>query len=115
MRLLSRSIIVCAALAAYWCSPTLAAESNDSISVLFLGDQGHHRPADRVRQLIPLMYDRGIAITYTEKLSDLNRETLAKYDALAIYANSERIAPDQEQALLDYVAGGRGLVVLHCG
>ncbi|MEX2142501.1 MAG: PVC-type heme-binding CxxCH protein [Pirellulales bacterium] len=95
-----------------WAQP---AEPSETISVLFLGDQGHHRPAERARQLIPVMYDRGIEIAYTEKLSDLNAETLGKYDALAIYANIERIEPEQEQALLDYVAGGRGLVVLHCG
>jgi putative membrane-bound dehydrogenase-like protein len=95
-----------------WAQP---AEPSETISVLFLGDQGHHRPAERARQLIPVMYDRGIEIAYTEKLSDLNAATLGKYDALAIYANIERIEPEQEQALLEYVAGGRGLVVLHCG
>ncbi len=96
-------------------APAALADEHTQIKVLFLGDRGHHQPAVRARQIIPLLYDRGIDITYTEKLSDLNRDTLAAYDALLIYANTERITPDSEQALLDYVTGGRGLVVLHCG
>src|SRR5262249_19562823 len=84
------------------------------ISVLFLGDRGHHRPEDRARQLSPVLYDRGIEVTYTEKLADLNPETLARYDALLVYANIDRIEPAQEKALLDYVAAGGGFVPLHC-
>ena len=84
------------------------------LNVLFLGDKGHHRPADRAAQLVPVMAGRGITVTYTEKLSDLNAATLAKYDALLIYANIERIGPDQEKALLDYVTAGGGFVPVHC-
>ena len=47
-------------------------------------------------------------------MSDLNPDTLGKYDALLIYANTTRIGKDQEKALLDYVAGGGGFVPLHC-
>jgi putative membrane-bound dehydrogenase-like protein len=57
---------------------------------------------------------RGIDLTYTDKVSDLNPETLAKYDGLMIYANIERITPEREKALLDYVASGKGLIPLHC-
>jgi uncharacterized protein len=85
-----------------------------ALNVLFLGDKGHHRPADRAAQLIPAMAGRGITVTYTEKLEDLNAATLAKYDALMIYANIERIGPEQEKALLDYVTVGGGLVPVHC-
>jgi type 1 glutamine amidotransferase len=84
------------------------------LSVLFLGDRGHHRPADRAEQLIPVMHDRGIEVKYTEDLKALNPGTLAKYDALIVYANLDAIAPDQEKALLDYVASGGGFVPLHC-
>ncbi len=84
------------------------------LAVLFLGDEGHHRPAERARQLIPVMADRGIRIEYTEQLADLNPENLAHYDALLIYANIDRIEPAQEQALLDYVERGGGFVPLHC-
>jgi putative membrane-bound dehydrogenase-like protein len=84
------------------------------LSVLFLGDRGHHRPADRYAQVAPVLAGRGIEVTYTETVSDLNPETLRNYDALLIYANTTRISKDQEKALLDYVAGGGGFVPLHC-
>ena len=79
------------------------------LAVLFLGDKGHHRPADRYAQIAPVLAGRGIEVTYTEKMSDLNPETLGKYDALLIYANTTRISKDQEKALLDYVDGRRRL------
>src|SRR5258708_33566146 len=44
----------------------------------------------------------------------LSADTLAKYDALLIYANTVKITPDQEAALLDYVASGKGFMPIHC-
>jgi putative membrane-bound dehydrogenase-like protein len=83
------------------------------LKVLFLGDQGIHKPAERLRDAAPAMLDRGIDLVYTEDLGDLNRETLALYPAIIIYANHTKIAPEAEQALLDYLANGGGLVALH--
>ncbi len=94
--------------------PSSAAEPSKPLAVLFLGDQGHHRPGDRAPQIIPLMATRGIDITYTEAMSDLNPQTLAKYDVLMIYANTTRIEPEQEKALLDYVENGGGFAPIHC-
>ncbi len=84
------------------------------LAVLFLGDRAGHRPADRFEQFAPVLAGRGIELTYTENVSDLNTENLARYDALVIYANTTEISKDQEKALLDYVAGGGGFVPLHC-
>jgi putative membrane-bound dehydrogenase-like protein len=84
------------------------------LKLLFLGDSGHHQPAARFKQLQPVLADRGIDLTYTEKLDDLRPEVLRNYDALIIFANHTKIAPQQEETLLDYVAGGKGLVALHC-
>ena len=96
-------------------SLSAAAEApSKPMTVLFLGDQGHHRPADRAPQIIPLMATRGIDITYTEAMSDLNPQTLAKYDVLMIYANTTKIEPEQEKALLDYVENGGGFAPIHC-
>ena len=109
--------IVALILASSTFSSTTGAQSNESgrkLSVLFLGDRGHHRPADRAKQLIPVLARRGIEIEYTEKVGDLNPQTLSKYDCLMVYANIGKISPDQEKALLDYVAGGKGFVPLHC-
>ncbi|HEX7861411.1 MAG TPA: PVC-type heme-binding CxxCH protein [Verrucomicrobiae bacterium] len=84
------------------------------LRVLFLGDNGHHRPQERFRQIQPVLRDRKIDVTYTESLEDLNRWKLAGYDALAIFANHTRISPEQEAALLEFVNEGGGLVALHC-
>lgn len=102
------AILVSAAWAAGACA------EGKSLKVLFLGDNGHHRPADRFKQLQPVMAKRGIELTYSDRVGDLNAETLGKYDALVVYANTESITPDQEKALLDYVASGKGFVPLHC-
>jgi putative membrane-bound dehydrogenase-like protein len=95
-------------------SSTAAEPPARPLTVLFLGDQGHHRPADRAPQLIPVLATRGIDVTYTESMDDLNPSTLAKYDVLMIYANTERITPEQEKALLDYVENGGGFAPIHC-
>ena len=42
-----------------------AAPAEEPLRVLFLGDQGHHRPADRFAQLQPVLADRGIELVYT--------------------------------------------------
>ena len=89
-------------------------EAAPHLRVLFLGDDGHHRPSDRFKQLQPVLVKKGIELEYTDKLEDLNTAKLAGYDALAIYANWTRIAPQQEQAIVDFVERGGGLVPLHC-
>jgi len=89
-------------------------QSGKRIEVLFLGDQGHHRPMDRLPSLMAALGPRGINFTYTEDLKDLNPENLSWYDAIMIYANWNEIAPDQEKALLDFVSSGKGLIPVHC-
>ncbi len=84
------------------------------LDVLFLGDNGHHQPRERFAQLQPVLAARGIKMVYTDKVSDLNPDNLKDYDAVALYANVGNIDPPQEQALLEYVASGRGFVPLHC-
>lgn len=86
----------------------------DSLSILFLGDRGRHQSFLRAQEFIPVMALRGIGITYTENLGDLNAVTLAKYDGLIVYAEQVEIKPEQEKALLDYVASGRGFIPVHC-
>lgn len=92
-----------------------APAGSETIRVLFLGDQGHHRPAERFEQLQPVLETRGILLEYTEDLGKLTPQNLAQYDAVAIYANIEQITPEAESALLDFVERqGKGLVLLHC-
>src|SRR5919202_942814 len=84
------------------------------VEILFLGDNGHHRPIDRVPQLMAALGNRGINITYTDKLEDINPENLSQYDGLLIYANWDSIPKLQEKALLDYVSSGKGVIPVHC-
>lgn len=84
------------------------------LSVLFLGDNGHHQPAKRFVELQPVLEQRGIDLKYTDSLANINPETLAKFDGLMIYANIEQIDPASEKAIIDYVEQGHGLIPLHC-
>src|SRR5438270_1888569 len=88
----------------------LAAPAADppKLKVLFLGDNAGHQPATRFKIIQPVFAARGIDLTYTDKLADLNSKMLAGYDGLLIYANHTKITPEQEKALLDYVASGKG-------
>ncbi len=92
-----------------------AQDSSSDLRVLFLGGApGSHQPAARARQLIPALNPRGIRVTYTEEVDWLRKERLAEFDCLLLYANIDTITPSQEQALLEFVAGGKGFVPLHC-
>jgi type 1 glutamine amidotransferase len=84
------------------------------IEVLFLGHTStHHNSGKFEPMLAEALAGDGINFTYTTELSDLNPEKLSKYDALMIYANHTKIAPEQEKALLDYVASGKGFLPIH--
>jgi uncharacterized protein len=84
------------------------------LEVLFLGDT---RPLHDSTRFAPMLKaalaPHGVNFSYTTDPAELNASTLAKYDALIIYANHETIAPDQEQALLGFVEGGKGLLAIH--
>ena len=94
----------------------LCADAADApkLKLLFLGDNAGHQPKARFAQLQPVFAARGIDLTYTDKLDDLNAKNLAAFDGLMIFANHTKIAPEQEKALLDYVAGGKGFIPVHC-
>lgn len=114
LRTVIKRLICLAALAELVCNTRGLAAEPARLKVLFLGDNGHHEPHKRFDQLQPVLARRGIDLTYTDRVGDLNATTLAGYDVLAVYANIESISPAQEQALLDYVAAGKGFVPLHC-
>ncbi len=95
-------------------SSAVAGSANERIKMLFLGDDGHHRPIERAAELIPPLAQLGIDVAYTDDLNDLNPEYLKRFDGLMIYANHTKISPEQEKALIDFVEGGKGLVPLHC-
>lgn len=84
------------------------------LKILFLGDNGHHQPAARFKQIEPVLTARNMQLEYADSLDVLNPAKLAGYDCLLIYANWTNIAPDQESALLDFVRRGGGLAAIHC-
>ena len=84
------------------------------IKLLFLGDNGHHKPIERAADLLAPLARAGIDMAYTDDLNDLNSENLARYDGLIIYANHTTISPTQEAALVSFVENGKGLIALHC-
>jgi putative membrane-bound dehydrogenase-like protein len=90
------------------------AGAEERVKILFLGDNGHHVPAKRFAQLEPAMKARGIDLTYTDKMTDLNPDTLKAYDGLMIYSNETKISPEQERAMVNFVDGGKGLIPIHC-
>jgi putative membrane-bound dehydrogenase-like protein len=85
------------------------------VKVLFLGDNGHHQPMERCRQVYSILGQHGIDLTYTDRMADLNPATLGGYDVLMLYANVTKIATEQEKALLEFVESGHGFAVIHCG
>lgn len=63
------------------------------LEVLFLGDDGPHKPIEFVPVLMEAMGSKGINFTYTDRSTDLNPQTLGKYDALLLYADSVALSP----------------------
>lgn len=89
------------------------------LKVLFLGHKPGmhtgHVTEQRYQDLFAGLGPQGVDLDYTDEPSyALNRETLARYDALALYANWEKITPEQERALFEYVESGHGFVPIHC-
>ena len=96
------------------CAFSASAQKARRLEVLFLGDNGHHRPIERVPWIMSALGDKGVNFTYTDQLSDLNLANLNKYDALMIYANWDSIPPAVEKDLLAYVSAGKGILPIHC-
>ncbi|MCA9081892.1 MAG: ThuA domain-containing protein, partial [Planctomycetaceae bacterium] len=92
-------------------APLSAAEP---LKLLFLGDNGHHRPVERFHQLEPVLADRGIDLRYTDDVGVLKAETLNQFDGLVLFANIDTISKDGADALLEYVESGKAFVPLHC-
>src|SRR5437868_2733765 len=54
----------------------LGAAEPARLSVLLLGDKGHHRPADMAKVLTPVLAKAGIDVTYTDDVAALVPATL---------------------------------------
>ncbi len=89
-------------------------QAQDTLKLLFLGDNGNHRPVERFHQLAPVLEAEGIALQYTDQVEKLTLETLNQFDGLIVYANIDTITKEQADALLAYVESGKAFVPLHC-
>ncbi|MEY3457034.1 MAG: hypothetical protein RL215_191 [Planctomycetota bacterium] len=90
------------------------AASAADLKLLFMGDNGHHRPSERFHELAGVLEQRGISMQYTDRMEDLTPEVLQKFDGLVLYANIDRIEDAQAKTVLNFVAEGRGFIPLHC-
>ncbi len=117
---MQRTILACGAalVAGYlvlpaWPLGQRALSGEGPVRVLFLGDDGHHVPRERVAAALVPLHRRGVQVEYTEELAALNGPNLARFDVLLVYANHTSLGAGQEKALLDYVRGGGGLAAVH--
>ncbi|RIK75517.1 MAG: glycosyl hydrolase [Planctomycetota bacterium] len=95
-----------------------AVKNNDDaakrLAILFLGDRGHHEPAKRAASITSVLQMRGIDVTYTDDVKQLNKDNLAKYDGVLIYRDSGELPAENETALVEYLESGKGVIPLHC-
>ena len=82
----------------------------DEISVLFLGDQGHHQPRKLAEAITPVLEKSGIHVTYTEDLQQLGSENLKKYSGLLLYANIDVLPAEVGEAPLRFSPDGQAPV-----
>ena len=96
-------------------APAAPAADGRPIEVLFLGHASeHHNSAAFMPLLAAPLAQRGIHLTYVEDpAAALTPETLRYYDALLLYANHDSITAVQEEALLNFVASGKGFIPVH--
>ncbi len=86
------------------------------LRVLFLGHTSTHHPSMALMPILAAPLARkSIQLTHVATPDEaLRPEVLAHYDALMIYANHKTLTEAQEQALVSFVEGGKGLVAIHC-
>lgn len=66
----------------------------DTLNLLFMGDNGIHRPETRFQELAPSLETKGIRLKYTDDMRELNPKTLSQFDGLILYANIDTIEDD---------------------
>lgn len=108
-------IRIAALLGAWGLAAWLPAARADSIAVLFLGgSSGSHRTAEMCELARAGLRAEGIELDYTEDVARLAPESLGTYAVAAVYRDHGELPPEAEQALVDFVSQGRGLLAVHC-
>ena len=114
-----RTVIIPMRILLLLCALVFTAAANAAprpIRVLFLGheDTKVHNSSANAALLMEKFGRDAIYFDYSATPECLNRETLSHYDALMLYANHEKITPDQFSALSAFVESGRGFLPIHC-
>ena len=92
-----------------------AVDEGRPLRLLFLG---HEQRTHNSHVLFPMLASSlarlGIQLTHVDTPAEaLVADKLQYYDGLVVYGNHMTITPEQEQALVDFVEGGKGLVAIH--
>ncbi len=84
------------------------------VEILVLGHESEHHNSEKLMMHLGTpLFQKGINLTYTTDVNDLNEATLNNYDGLMVYANHDSISPSQEAALKKYVQSGKALIPIH--
>jgi hypothetical protein len=114
---MSRTILFALTLAVMFLT-TVTCPANSSatepLPILFLGGKSHHQPEQLYLVLRPALEKQGIELTYTEDMTILTSDKLQSYSGLLVYANTEKITPEQEAGLVHFVENGKGFIPIHC-
>lgn len=87
------------------------------VRVLFLGHENNkvHNSSAAAALLMQECGRDAIYFDFFTQPTCLNPETLARYDAVMLYANHDKITPDQFKALITFIESGGGFLPVHCG
>jgi len=89
-------------------------ESPKRLELFFLGHDSKHHDSEQLAEILSQEYFKdGFNINYSTDPNDLNTENLKQFDGLILYANHDSITAEQEEALLSYVASGKGFIPIH--
>ncbi|MFD0894923.1 ThuA domain-containing protein [Luteolibacter ambystomatis] len=88
-----------------------APQDGRRLEILFLGDDGHHKPIGCYRVLKQVYGPRGFNLTFVEDLKQITTAKLNQYDVLIVYANHEEVPVPP--AIRPWVENGGALVALH--
>lgn len=88
-----------------------AQQEGKRLEILFLGDDGHHKPIGCYRVLKQVYGPLGFNLTFVEDLKQITTEKLNQYDVLIVYANHQEVPVPP--AIRPWVENGGALVALH--
>jgi putative membrane-bound dehydrogenase-like protein len=96
-------------------APAPTTSEGRPLRLLFLGhEQRNHNTYTLFPMLAAPLARMGIQMTHASTPAEaLVADRLQYYDGIVIYGNHMEITPEQEQALVDFVEGGKGLIAIH--